>query len=304
VPERSTRQLAGLMSRWTRPPSCACCRPFHHALKVLPLHVLHHDVVRVVLVVDIVRTHDVRMVQRRHRSRFQLETLQVARLADPRLRQHLDGHRAAHDRVFRQIDAAHASRAQVALERVLAESKAAVLALGQLLRLPSRQQPCLRHARQQVLRREQKNALRTTRTLTDESSQVFLADQLAPLHQLDQAFGREDLRHGSTLLVPGRNAGGWLNDSPATAGQTASGRRAFAPLIVNNGPSTDNRLPGGSVHRKPRWQVTRSERTGLEEWSCDPTDSATMIAGWPWESSRLVAVRGGTDAVVHVKPCG
>ena len=56
------------------------------------------------------------------------------------LRQHLDRHAAVHHDVLGQVDAAHAAGAQMAQQLVLAEEKALVLAVQQVVALPAREQ--------------------------------------------------------------------------------------------------------------------------------------------------------------------
>ncbi len=109
-------------------------------LQVLTLDIFHHQEVNlrrtVHLTIDVVGTHDVRMIQRRDRLSFAVEPLEVTRIGDLLVRQHLDRTPPTHQHVFGQIHRTHAPLAQQRLQAVLAKEKSLVLALEQLVGLP------------------------------------------------------------------------------------------------------------------------------------------------------------------------
>ena len=109
-------------------------------MEVTPVDVLHHDVVRVALVVDVVDADDVRVVEPGGGAGFELEPRQVRAVFDPLTRQHLDRHASFHHQVLGEVDVAHAPFADLAEELVFAEPETAMLTGEELVRLPTRQQ--------------------------------------------------------------------------------------------------------------------------------------------------------------------
>ena len=94
----------------------------------------------VAFVIDVVGPDDVRVVELGDRAGFEPEPLQIGRIVDAILRQHLDRHAALHELVLGQVDAAHAALADLAEQLVLAQAEALVLAGQQLVGLPARDQ--------------------------------------------------------------------------------------------------------------------------------------------------------------------
>ena len=81
--------------------------------------------------------HDVGMVQSGGGLSFEVESGEIGRVVDPRLRQHFDRHAAVHQDVLGQINAAHAAGANVAQQLVLAEEEALVSPFEQIVALPA-----------------------------------------------------------------------------------------------------------------------------------------------------------------------
>ena len=109
-------------------------------LQAVPLDILHHQEVDlgrpVHFAINIVGPDDVRVVQRRHRLGFAMESFQVTRVVDLLVRQHLDRTPPPHQHVFGQVHRTHPAFAQQGLQAVLAQEKALVLSLEQLVGLP------------------------------------------------------------------------------------------------------------------------------------------------------------------------
>jgi hypothetical protein len=111
----------------------------HHGLmQVLALDVFHHDVMDVAVIVDVVRAHNIRVVQLGNGASFETEPLQIRRIIHPILRQYLDRHAPPHELVLGQVDAAHAALADLAEQLVFAEPEALMLPGEQLVGLPTR----------------------------------------------------------------------------------------------------------------------------------------------------------------------
>ena len=112
----------------------------NQVLQIVALDILHHqemDLRRTVhLAIDVVGTHDVRMIQRRDRLSLAVKPLEITRIGNLLMRQHLDRTPPTHQHVFGQIHRTHATLAQQRLQAVLAQKKALVLALEQLVGLP------------------------------------------------------------------------------------------------------------------------------------------------------------------------
>ncbi len=111
-----------------------------HPLQVLAIDVFHHDVVDVLVRIDVVGPYDVLVVQPSDRLGLLLETGQVRRVAHFAFGQDLDCHAAAHDHVVRQIHAAHPPRTEVPQQLVIAQEESLVATLQQLVALPPRNQ--------------------------------------------------------------------------------------------------------------------------------------------------------------------
>ena len=107
-------------------------------MQVLPVDVLHHDVMDVAFVVDVVGADDVRVVELGNGAGFETEPLQVRRIVHAVRRQHFDRHAPLHELVLGQVDAAHAALADLAEQLVFAEAEALVLPGEQLVGLPPR----------------------------------------------------------------------------------------------------------------------------------------------------------------------
>ena len=74
------------------------------------LEVLHDEELDAVLLADVVKRADVRMVQRGDALRLALETLTKKRVARQRWRQHFNGNDPVEPGVARPVDLAHAAR--------------------------------------------------------------------------------------------------------------------------------------------------------------------------------------------------
>ncbi len=85
---------------------------------------LAHEILRSVVLADVVHRHDMRMVQRRRRLGFLLEAPPRLRVGERR-RQELDRDRTMQLRVGRAIDDAHAAAADHLVNLIAADSRAA-----------------------------------------------------------------------------------------------------------------------------------------------------------------------------------
>ena len=92
------------------------------------------------VLVDVVGADDVGMVEGGDGAGLAVEALQRGGILGLGGRQHLDGHPAAHELVFAQVDAAHAAGAEAFQHLVLADGEALPLALEELLGLEVGQQ--------------------------------------------------------------------------------------------------------------------------------------------------------------------
>ena len=90
----------------------------------LAFQVLHHQEVDAVLVADVVKGADMRVVQAGDGAGFALEALAKFRVGGQVGRQNLDGDGAVEARVFRAIDLAHAAGADERQDLVGAETSA------------------------------------------------------------------------------------------------------------------------------------------------------------------------------------
>ena len=119
--------FAGLMSRWTMPLACAdssasaiwhadfdqrrrCERLRANALRErLSLQQFHRDEVPALVLTDRVDRADVRVIERRRRTRLTLKPLERVRIGTRRLRQEFQRDAPAELRVFRFVDNAHST---------------------------------------------------------------------------------------------------------------------------------------------------------------------------------------------------
>ena len=136
--------------------------------------------------VDVVRPHDVGVVELGGGAGFDAEPLQVGRVLDAIGRQHLDGHLALHERVLGEVHLAHAALAQVPQQLVLAEHEALVLAGQQLFGLPLGEQVRRDHLGGQLLGRLRRLATVARGEAAEELRQLVFFDQLAPPHEIKE----------------------------------------------------------------------------------------------------------------------
>ena len=90
----------------------------------LAVDMLHDDEVQAVVAADVVKHHDVGMVEARGHPRFALKTLAASRFDGPFGRQNLDRHHAIQPGVARTVDFAHATAANHGLDFVHADTSA------------------------------------------------------------------------------------------------------------------------------------------------------------------------------------
>ncbi len=165
MPLRSTRTLPGLMSRWTRPAvSCGVLQtggrlahvmrgpervhrpgPLDDLLEAGPVHVLHDEEVQFLVLIDVVGADDVGMVEGGDGLRFAVEAFERGGVLGLGGRQHLDGHAAAHQLVFAEINAAHAAGAEALQHLILADVETAPLAQEELFGLKGGEQAVAHH---------------------------------------------------------------------------------------------------------------------------------------------------------------
>ena len=86
--------------------------PIDEFLQADAVDVLHNEEVEFSVAVDIVGANDIGVAQLRDRLGFALEPFDLAGVVSLHGRQHLDGHRAAHDAMGTKIDGAHAAGAK------------------------------------------------------------------------------------------------------------------------------------------------------------------------------------------------
>ena len=106
-------------------------------LQIAPFDVLHHQVMDVAFVIDVVRADDIFVIQPGGGLGLALESGEIRRIVHAALRQHLDRHTMVHAGMLGQIDAAHAAGAEQAQQLVAAEKEAFMTAFEQLGALPS-----------------------------------------------------------------------------------------------------------------------------------------------------------------------
>ena len=106
-------------------------------MQVLPVDVFHYDVMGVAVVIDVVRSNNVRIVEPGNGTGLETKPFQVRRIADTISRQNLNRHAALHQFVLGEINAAHAAFADLAKQLVFAETEAFVLAGQQFIGLPA-----------------------------------------------------------------------------------------------------------------------------------------------------------------------
>ena len=109
---------------------------FDLVVQVLALDVLHDQVVCVSFVANIVDPDNIAMVECRGGSSLTIEPFQVRLVGNPITWQNLDRALLVKDRVLSQINGAHATRAQVPNQFVLAQKEPFVLSRQQLLQMP------------------------------------------------------------------------------------------------------------------------------------------------------------------------
>ena len=118
---------------------------FDHAAKILSFDVLHHQIVDVFSVfdvlVEVVRANDMRMIELRDGKGLETKAVQQVGIGLVLAGQDLDGAAAAHHLVFGQEHPAHAPLAQRLEDAMGAEKEAAVLALQEIVGLPFGQDP-------------------------------------------------------------------------------------------------------------------------------------------------------------------
>ena len=154
----------------------------------------------VAFVIDVVGPDDVRVVELGDRAGFEAESLQVGRIVDAVLRQHLDRHPPLHELVLGQVDAAHAALADLAQQLVLAEAEALVLAGEQFVGLPRVMRFGLDQQLGQLgsgLRARPRRARRCR--FLKKRGELGLVDEVASPQQVDQLIGGH-LRHCAEKL--------------------------------------------------------------------------------------------------------
>ena len=80
-------------------------------LEARPVHVLHDEEVQLLVLVDVVGADDVRVVEGGDGPGLAVEPVQVRRVVELLDRQHLERDEPLHERVFAQVDRAHAAGA-------------------------------------------------------------------------------------------------------------------------------------------------------------------------------------------------
>ena len=111
-----------------------------HLLQIAALDVLHHQVMDVAVVVDVVGPDDIAVIQGGGGLGLAMEAGQIGRVFDAMLGQDLDRPASLHEHVLGQVDAAHAAGAQVVEELVLSEEEAFVPAFEEVVALPAGQE--------------------------------------------------------------------------------------------------------------------------------------------------------------------
>jgi len=92
--------------------------------KRLAFQILQHEEVDALVMADIMKRADVRVIQRRDCARFSVEAFAELRIRGECLRQNLDGDRPIQTGVPRPVDLAHSARAQGSLDFIRAETSA------------------------------------------------------------------------------------------------------------------------------------------------------------------------------------
>ena len=120
-------------------------------LKVLAFDVLHDQKMNFLILlhlhVDVVGADDVRVIERRHGLGLAMKSRQVRRVVDLLDWQNLDRTGTPHERVFGEVNGAHAAFAEQLSQPILAEPEALVLPLLQLVDLPVREVAVTDHPR-------------------------------------------------------------------------------------------------------------------------------------------------------------
>ena len=93
--------------------------------------------------INFINGSDVGVIKRSRRLGLEVESLQVRGIVNAVFGQHLDRHATLHQHVLRQVDAAHAARAEVPQQLIFAEEEAFVLLVQQLVALPLGEQVLL-----------------------------------------------------------------------------------------------------------------------------------------------------------------
>ena len=106
-------------------------------LHVGTIDMLHHHVVRVLVVVDVVHADNVGVIQRGDGFGLASKALKVAVVTEFRLRKHLDCPLVLHHHMFSEIDTAHSTGTQVAEDFVIAEKESFGLPLQNFFALPA-----------------------------------------------------------------------------------------------------------------------------------------------------------------------
>ena len=89
-------------------------------LDILPLDILHNQVMDIAFIVDIVCPNDVAVVQRRSSTGFYMKSGQVRGVFYAVLGQDFDGHSPLHQHVFGKINGAHTAGSQMVEQLILA----------------------------------------------------------------------------------------------------------------------------------------------------------------------------------------
>ncbi len=101
-------------------------------LETGPVHIFHDQKVEIAIAINVVRVHDIRMVNRGNGLSFTVETIQKPTFLGKMQRQHFDRHAPAHQGMFGKVDCPHAAAAESFQNLVFADRKAAPFSLEQL----------------------------------------------------------------------------------------------------------------------------------------------------------------------------
>ena len=166
-------------------------------LQALAVDVLHHQEVNlrvtILSVIDIVRPHDIRVIDRRHRLSLAMKSRQIRRIIDSLGRQHFDRTAPLHQQMFGEIHRTHPALAQQTEQLVLAEREALVLSGQQFFGLPASDDVIRDQRIRDGLRFLDVDAASLIRL--QQFRELIFVDEAALPHDLQERFDSQLQRH-------------------------------------------------------------------------------------------------------------